>query len=447
MKKILTLLAGLTAIAMVACKPEGGKNASSDSISVAPESFTAVPYTGETYTVTVKASGNYTATPNVTWITVDGTTITVAESDVYEARNGEVVFTCGTATAKVTISQEAAPKPVEYTPLTSGPANCYIIDEAGNYSFDGTVIGNGDEGNLSSFGIASTKIAPTGVKLVWEEAEGLITNLKLQDGKVCFTTAQKDGNAVIAVVDNDKNVLWSWHIWSAEAPNDVKCNDDFTLMDRNLGATLTTGTESNGLYYQWGRKDPFSAIIAFDSGLGEGHYHPVVGGGDDKTNTTIHSMAYAIAHPAEYITDTDPAEREQNWCAEVNHLHWGIDFEADGELRKFPEHKTIFDPCPDGYCVASASCFWFGWNTEGGYTVNAGVVTLFGGKITVPAAGFIYTGGYGWYDADGAGWGGLWACSSSWDATKHGFRLSSKPGDPNSHNGTAAAHPVRCMKI
>ena len=455
MKKILTLLAGLTAIAMVACKPEGGNNASSDSISVAPEKITAVPYTGETYTVTVKASGNFSAKPNVDWITVDGTSIIVAASEVSEARNGEVVFTCGTATAKVTVSQEAAPKPVEYTPLTSGPANCYIIDEAGNYSFDATTIGNGASGILSTFTSAyftSAKIDPKGVKLVWEEAEGLITNLKLQDGKLCFSCAQKDGNAVVAATDADGKVLWSWHIWSAEAPNDVKCTETITFMDRNLGATSAdiTKTESYGLYYQWGRKDPFSSILAFDSANGEGKYHPVVGnypeGGEDNSmDETIHSVAYSVAHPDEYIGDY--GDGHQNWVKETDNWLWGAQGHGDAIAQ-----KTIFDPCPDGYMMPASGYFWHGINDDGataGKVLEGGAMSLFSGKIMVPSAGFIYVSGYGWYDANGAGWGGLWAGNSAgWGDTSQGFRLSSGPSfDPTSYNGTAAAHPVRCAKI
>lgn len=439
MKKFLAI-ALVLALMVVGCKkPEPEVK---DSISLNTTSWTA-PYEGESLTLTVTASGDFKGEPDVAWITVSGAKVTVAENTAYESRSGKVTFTCGTASAVLTVNQDAAPKPKEYTAL-DGPANSYIVSEGGDYKIQATVMGNGDKGLHSTFPITSTSISPASAKLLWEEAEGLITDVKLQDGYICFTVANKDGNAVVAATDASDNILWSWHIWSAEAPKDVDCGT-WTLMDRNLGAIMASGEESFGLYYQWGRKDPFSRVIAFDSGAGEGWYHPVVGSGDDAASSDIHCVAYSIAHPNEYIANSN---RNDDWLIEANQRYlWGINWEVDGNID-FQPFKSVFDPCPKGYAIATPNCMAAGTGNEGANASrnSDNSYTIFNGKIFVPAAGFVYIGGYGWYDADGAGWGGLWECSTSWGNTENGFRLAGHNFDPRDNNARAAAHPVRCMK-
>lgn len=409
-----------------------------DSITVSPDTWTS-PFDGETFAVTVTASGDFTSKPDVNWITVSGTNVTVAANEAYEARSGKVTFTCGEASAVLAVNQEAAPKPKEYTEL-AGPANSYNVTAAGDYKIKATVMGNGDKGLHSSFPITSTAISPAGATLVWQEVEGLISDVKLQDGFLCFTCANKDGNAVVAATAADGTILWSWHIWSAEAPTDVDLGT-WTLMDRNLGATMAKDEESCGLYYQWGRKDPFSRVLAFDSASGEGWYHPVVGGGDDAGSADIHCIAYSVAHPNEYIALSN---RNDDWLVEPNQRYlWGLNWEVDGNID-FQPFKSVYDPCPKGYAVATPNCFAAGVGSASRNSDNS--FTLFEGKIFVPAAGFIYTGGYGWYNADGAGWGGLWECSTSWGNTENGFRLAGHNFDARDNNARAAAHPVRCMK-
>lgn len=439
MKKFLAI-ALMLALVVVSCKkPEPEVK---DSISLNTTSWTA-PYEGESLTLTVTASGDFKGEPDVAWITVSGAKVTVAENTAYESRSGKVTFTCGTASAVLTVNQDAAPKPKEYDELI-GPANSFIIPEAGDYKFNATVMGNGNAGLHSTFPITSTAINPEGAVLVWEEVEGLITDLKLQDGFICFTCANKDGNAVVAATAADGTILWSWHLWSAEPPKDVDCGT-WTLMDRNLGATMPSGEESFGLYYQWGRKDPFSRVLAFDSASGEGWYHPVVGGGDDEANADIHCVAYSVAHPIEFIAKSN---RNDDWLIEPNQRYlWGLNWEVDGNID-FQPFKSVFDPCPKGYAIATPNCMAAGTGNEGANASrnSDNSYTIFNGKIFVPAAGFVYIGGYGWYDADGAGWGGLWECSTSWGNTENGFRLAGHNFDPRDNNARAAAHPVRCMK-
>lgn len=436
MKKFFSLIA-LCAMVLVSCQKEA------DSVSVDKNSW-KVAYTGGEYTVAVTANVPFEAKADQDWVTIvagtDKVDFTVAENETTAARTATITFTAGEANATVTVEQEAAPN---YVSLGE-PANCFQVSEAGYYYFDGTVMGNGDAGLHSTFACKSTKLDPKAAKLVWEEVEGLVTGVALKDGKVQFQVANRDGNAVIAVTDASDNILWSWHIWSAEAPKDVALGA-FTVMDRNLGAFATTGEDAFGVYYEWGRKDPFSRILGFDSGNGDGWYHPVVSHNDaaaEWDDINLHTVEYAIANPIIYI---GASSRNADWLLEPNQRYlWGMNFEVDG-LLDYPAFKTIYDPCPAGYEVATTNCFAAeqgSWSKDADATVYLDAAK----KVIVPAAGFIYNRGFGWYDADGAGWAGLWSDSTAWGNVENAFRLQSTD-DARSNYDRATGHPVRCMKI
>ena len=124
----------------------------------------------------------------------------------------------------------------------AGSANCYIVSDAGKYSFS-AVKGNGKKpigiGNIAS------------VEVLWEtfgtdtapQPGDLIAEVSYDEAKnaVCFATAAEfsKGNALIGAKDARGKILWSWHIWMTDKPEDqVYLNGAGTMMDRNLGATV-----------------------------------------------------------------------------------------------------------------------------------------------------------------------------------------------------------------
>ena len=147
------------------------------------------------------------------------------------------------------------------------------------------------------------------------------------------------GNMLVGVTKADGvSILWSWHMWFTDIPMDVADVTNQTLLpngvtsilDRNLGARSKGGTGSNsyGLYYQWGRKDPFLTDGTLDVATSKNQGSLVLG----VTNPTKH-----------YIADND-------WVAV------GLDKVADKSKRwnnsedAFAKGtKTIFDPCPRGW--------------------------------------------------------------------------------------------------
>ena len=161
-----------------------------------------------------------------------------------------------------------------------GTANCYIARTGGVYKFDASVKGNGGGNGVHG---ASDYIANYGLaiedgafaELLWESrhdgdktmSREIIDGAPIyRSGYVTFSTGRSEGNAVIAVKDIKGNIVWSWHIWV--------CNDEITahdhidsegkvaavIMDRNLGALNNTPMDvgNRGMFYEWGRKDPFT---------------------------------------------------------------------------------------------------------------------------------------------------------------------------------------------
>ena len=321
---------------------------------------------------------------------------------------------------------------VIYTDLNAGStetANCYVIGETGGYYFDATVKGNGSAGIHSTFKDQNPKLSPSGAKLVWEEVTGLVTGVTYADGKIYFACSGKEGNAVIAATDDAGNIIWSWHIWSTLPPTDIVCGD-VTFLNKNVGAE---NEKDPGMYYQWGRKDPFSKKMDFDSGHGEGKYHPVAGGSNNPDQCTIE---YSVAHPDTYIANCG---RNNDWLLEAPQRYlWGMCF-ADESLKLKADLKTIYDPCPAGYSVASPAALASGGDRNGA----DGGLTVCGGKVFLPYASFIYNGGWGWWDG-GATYATVWTCSTSWGNLDNGFRL--QPDDFYGNYDRACGEPVRCVK-
>ena len=208
--------------------------------------------------------------------------------------------------------------------------------------------------------------------------------------KIYFRAGEALGNAQVAVYDADGVALWSWHIWRTDAPADVTyTNRDeltWTVLDRNLGALSAKagdGEKTFGLYYQWGRKDPFPA-----EPLAKGMYL-------NKENT----LGYAVQYPRRALKPVAWKDVYDafDWYVihkdNTNHYLWGNpDFAYCHPLKEMV--KTIYDPCPAGYVVAPSNAFIDFECPErleavgGGFNFKASD----GVKCFFPFAGGIYTG-------------------------------------------------------
>lgn len=236
---------------------------------------------------------------------------------------------------------------------TDGTANCYIVSKPGSYKFR---MVKGNDVNQELEGV--TKVA-----VLWETDNtttapavgSIVKDAVFNRNYVYFDTPSslKDGNALIAAYSGN-DILWSWHIWvcaddPASHPQKIYSKPHY-MMDRNLGAlkALPSNTADaplcNGLFYQWGRKDPFpgpaqsyypdspgGSLIATTAGAFKA-VPDAIKVDTDKSNNTLD---YAIKHPDVYLRSS------KDWLSSPDASLWA-------------ETKTIYDPCPHGWKVPNA---------------------------------------------------------------------------------------------
>lgn len=274
------------------------------------------------------------------YLYVNGSSVSVTEQRM--SRGGNIRCVVANENA---IVPPTPPEPViEITDLSKdGSANCYIVTEAGDYKF-AAVKGNSEE----SVGTVAK------AEILWEtvntdtapETGSVIASVDFADGYVSFSTPEtlKPGNALIAVKDADGVILWSWHIWIPATEVNIWDSEAFCgakMMDRNLGALVATSKTgevdilSIGLYYQWGRKDPFPGATSF----AKSPKGAQVAGTEWTYHKELISTEYSIQHPTEYASV--PEVDDGVWNSEDLTDLWN----SEGDK------KAIYDPCPPGYRV------------------------------------------------------------------------------------------------
>ena len=294
---------------------------------------------------------NATTKAECDWITnvdIDDKKISfiVEENETGQDRSDKITlnYNDGAATLEITVNQGNGNHVSSLD--EKGTANCYIVSEAGYYQFK-AVKGNSEEtvGTISTAEVLwesfCTDVAP--------QKGDLISEVYAGNGKVFFKTGDpfKSGNAVIAVKDASGNILWSWHIWMPEElPIDqLYKNGAGIMMDRNLGATknIKRDSRSYGLLYQWGRKDPFLApstlyYVSPPIKAASTITWPAPMGCNENTGT----IEYTIANPTTFIKST-----------EANNYDWLYNTGSAIFTKRWSRVKSIYDPCPPGYRVAS----------------------------------------------------------------------------------------------
>lgn len=346
----------------------------------------------------VKASAvNYICLPNGTDFEAGFTIVfkkgdnfvkmATTEKPVNVVRNG--ILDLGDITEKLVdyVAPEHHNSIENATDLSDVQANCFVISAAGAYKFP-AVKGEGTE----------TVGEVAGVELLWETCNAkdavtknsVIAKVDYEDNWIYFQTSEDllAGNALIAAKNANDEILWSWHIW---IPKNAFTVDTFGLssvpmMSRNLGALVdtpdpatgaTVDATSAGLYYQWGRKDPFVGYK-----WGKSSYDVAVSGKSGRSmskSTSQITLAESIAAPTTLVTF------KGDWMPEHDNTLWGL----DGD-------KTIYDPCPAGYRVPA-------YNTEDPLWQNVGALEGFvaDGTVGYWKVGNAVFNMAGFYDYDG----------------------------------------------
>lgn len=296
---------------------------------------------------------------------------------------------------------------------------------------------------------------PDGAKLVWEDVQGMISSVGIDtsdNGYLTFTVdADKiaEGNAVIAATLSG-TIVWSWHIWVTTETLDNTTvistgSHDYTVAPVNVGQVNTiigSGTKyagsmcrvratANGVtlefevtqpdymeisstipypspYYQWGRKDamcpPTGAYS--DSGTLINTYTR----GTTLITDESATPGATIQHPDYWYYNSSnkgPYGTNSSYAGKYN--YWDMNQTSSGYISTATV-KTVYDPCPPGFCVPTSNLFYYmGQNSS--YTTWQG--TLHGRmwnkddvSLFFPAAGMrnkenssllnVGSGGYYW---------------------------------------------------
>ncbi len=333
-------------------------------------------------------------------------------------------------------------------------ANCYLVHAAGDYKLPlvyGNAIKNGADNRVAYYpgedgsitngtdqfvnhnddGITGPWITKSGsgvdagmgltaasAELLWQDRSGLITSVSVNGDYLEFTVGSfGGGNALIAVKDGSGNILWSWHIWAtsetlASTTSIATGSHTYRVAPVNVGWVPTGGDGKHGYcpYYQWGRKDPFVP----SSGSGNTDKTVQTGSGVDSKGwayeaaTSTTTIGTNIQNPWKhyyYSSNGGPVST-------TYYNMWDAKNTTTGNIATATK-KTIYDPCPPGFCVPTGNLWnYFGNNdsrtmstwdgTNKGATWNTGIT---GDALWLPAAGcrssssgaLSYVGSYGYY--------------------------------------------------
>ena len=273
------------------------------------------------------------------------------------------------------------------------------------------------------------------------------------------------GNAVVAIRKKNSDtdpmygeILWSWHLWVTEYDPYIEMTPvehnyiysvpggeihryggnnwatdayyaDAFMMDRNLGAEVVVGDPAqpvprNGLYYEWGRKDPLPNAVIVSGVEGNATGEEPTGAGVDASLAKW-NVRYGIRHPAQFIsgvtngswttyeTEGPVLGAETEWMDPRLNQH-GADY--------CEPNKSVYDPCPYGWKVPKHGT-WSDFNSattefnkasapEGLYYYPEGYDPLAPkGRILIPASGIKgYYWTAGWTNDIGNG-GRLWSAT------------------------------------
>ena len=376
---------------------------------------------------------------------------------------------------------------------TMSTANCYMVHTAGDYKLPlvyGNAIKNGAANTAAYTGIENANttltfpnhagkpitdpwiknnkdesdngITVVSAELLWQDADGLITKVGISGDYLTLTVGKdattQQGNALIAAKDADGNIVWSWHIWVttetfATLTTVSTGSHNYQVTPVNLGWVPTGGEGKQGYntYYQWGRKDAF-----------------IPGTWNDNTNRTVYDIdGNTVATPLMPSTDDatiadnikNPTTHYKNStygpCNTTYYNMWDAQQTGTGNIATATK-KTVYDPCPAGFCVPTNNLFNFMSNngssrtmttwddTNKGATWDNSVVSnsITGNALFFPASGFRSNSGGSLNEVGGYGFN--WSASPNDDKYSHNLYFFSSYWSWYG-NSRAYGFPVRAV--
>ena len=314
---------------------------------------------------------------------------------------------------------------------TAKSANCYVVNAPGWYKiplFYGNSLNNTAGYGTATFqNHAGTQISSSNCdfsssvssgKLLWQDEYALITPTsisKTSDGQYLKFYVSPDaiaqGNAVIAALNTEGQILWSWHIWVTNMNLTERVNiksgsnrqTDYPFMTKPVGyceaaklsypervinvsinqatsnnttavsikqsSTATIEVAQNCTFYQWGRKDPFPGASSNDKtnsvqklcykADGSDFVYEKKGGNTTSGNGK-QTIAGSIQNPTTFYysyTTSNWDSQDNDWCSTTYHDNWSMDASINGNWADDNITKTVYDPCPIGFKMPGCNAF------------------------------------------------------------------------------------------
>lgn len=326
------------------------------------------------------------------------------------------------------------PSSSTHTLSTTKSANCYVVNAPGWYKIPlyygnslnnsngyGTETFQNHEGTQITSSNCNFSSSVTSGKLLWQDEYALITPSsisKTSDGNYLKFYVSPDaiaqGNAVIAALNSNDQILWSWHIWVTDldltqrvkVKSGANRDTDYPFMTKPVGfceastlsypqrdfiVTIKQGTScklaaarisqqsettqsvaQNCTFYQWGRKDPFPGAqsdnittsvqkLCYDADGKTFEYAKQ--GGNTISGDGKQTMAGAILNPTTFYyssTTTSWDNTNNDWCSTTYNDNWSMlnsDIISTGWVDETTIYKTIYDPCPIGFKMPGCNAF------------------------------------------------------------------------------------------
>ena len=228
------------------------------------------------------------------------------------------------------------------------------IPLAGVYSYWENYIMNND----------SIPVGTVTAKLVWQDhpTQDVIKNISVihngkRDSAYIYAEAGVPGNAVVDMIVGGRR-YWSFHLWVTEYNPyeaagqhlyNVVGADKNVFMDRNLGAMNNkwdANADARGLFYQFGRKDPFPRAAGWTSSspLWYNSSHVSLGAVAALSQSTL--VAATVFRPLNAIPTL-----LSNPTVFYNPATWTPSTENAHLWNSPGGNKTAFDPCPEGWRI------------------------------------------------------------------------------------------------
>ena len=387
-------------------------------------------------------------------------TIEVGKHTGTAPRIGKIYITAGRWTQVVTIEQSP------YWGIDVSPSNCYILQP--NARGINIPVSRANEAMPGTIGASDELTA----ELLWiDDAAGMASvsgnlNAGIEDirmlgrgdtARILVIPGNKEANAVV-VVKAAGIVKWSWHIWvtnynpnvlasyllpltnaSYSVPGGVvygnytgtqNIPDGYdpqtfgpgswsyapAVMDRalgNLGGTYTIEIDDyskSGLFYQWGRKDPFigTNVVTSGSTTTKAPVYNAAGTQVSFSNISGGGLAATIASPGalHYNYQADNG----SWGYPVDSNPWAI-YPWEGKVG-----KLVYDPCPEGWMVERHG-FWNHLTLATWAYYGSGNITMRQESPSNPNLGYFILAGYIVPGASGNTYTNVAQSSALWAAT------------------------------